>query len=57
MHISTNSYLSRTALFSSSVLANENVKPERQKELEVGTDLSFVDNRISLQFNYYNKKS
>jgi TonB-linked SusC/RagA family outer membrane protein len=53
---STNSYLSRTALFSSSVLANENVKPERQKELEIGTDLAFIDNRLSLQFNYYIKK-
>ena len=53
---STNSYLSRTALFSSSVLANENVKPERQKELEIGTDLSFLNSRINLQFNYYNKK-
>lgn len=53
---STNSYLSRTALFSSSVLANENVKPERQKELEIGTDLSFLNNRINLQLNIYTKK-
>jgi TonB-linked SusC/RagA family outer membrane protein len=53
---STNSYLSRTALFSSSIRANENVKPERQKELEIGTDLAFADNRINFQFNYYIKK-
>jgi len=43
-------------LFSSATLANENVKPERQRELELGTDLSFFKNRLGLQFNWYNKK-
>jgi len=42
-------------LISSSQLANENVKPERQRELEIGTDLSFLNNRISLVFNWYKK--
>lgn len=53
---SSNAYLGKTALTSSSVLANENVKPERQTELEFGTDLGFFNNRISIQFNYYIKK-
>lgn len=53
---SSNSFLSRTSLNSSSVRANENVKPERQKELEIGTDMSFFNDRIGLQFNWYNKK-
>lgn len=53
---SSNSYLSRTALTGSTRLANENVKPERQKELEIGTDMAFFNNRISLQFNWYRKK-
>jgi hypothetical protein len=48
---SANSFLGRTALLSSSSLANENVKPERQKEFEIGTDLSFLNNRIGVQFN------
>lgn len=52
----SSSYLSRTALNSSSTLANENVKPERQKEFEVGTDMSFYKDRITLQFNWYNKR-
>lgn len=52
---STNAYLGRTALYSSSRLANENVKPERQKELEIGTDLSFFGQRLGLQFNWYRK--
>jgi len=53
---STNSFLSRTSLFSSSVLANTNVKPERQKELEFGADLSFFGNRLGITVNVYNKK-
>lgn len=52
----SNSYLSRTALNSSSVLANTNVKPERQAELEIGTDMSFLNDRLGLTFNWYNKK-
>ena len=53
---SSNSFLSRTALNSSSILANEHVKPERQNELEIGTDMSFFKDRLGLQFNWYNKK-
>jgi TonB-linked SusC/RagA family outer membrane protein len=49
------SYLGRTPLSSRGVLANTQVKPERQKELELGTDLSFFTNRLNLQFNYYIK--
>jgi TonB-linked SusC/RagA family outer membrane protein len=52
----SSSYISRTALNSRSVLANENVKPERQQELEFGMDLSFLANRVGLTVNVYNKK-
>ncbi len=31
------------------------IDPERQKELEVGFDASFLDSRVSLEFSYYNK--
>jgi TonB-linked SusC/RagA family outer membrane protein len=53
---STNAYLGKTALTSSGQLANENVEPERQQELEFGTDLGFLNDRIGVQFNYYIKK-
>ena len=43
-------------MFSSATLANEDVKPERQEELEIGTDLAFFKNRLGLQFNWYNKR-
>lgn len=52
----SNPYLGRTALTSSSQRANENIGPERQKELEIGTDLAFLNSRIGLQFNWYHKK-
>lgn len=53
---STSSYLGRTSLLSSGTLANENVKPERQQELEFGVDLSFLANRVGVTLNIYNKK-
>jgi TonB-linked SusC/RagA family outer membrane protein len=53
---SSNSFISRIALNSSSVLANEHVKPERQDELEIGTDMSFFKDKLGLQFNWYKKK-
>lgn len=40
----------------SNTLANEAIKPERQKELEIGTDLSFLSNRLGIQFNWYRKR-
>lgn len=50
------SFIGRTSLTSSGTLANENVKPERQQELEFGTDLSFFNSRLGLTVNVYNKK-
>jgi len=52
----SNGYLGRTSFTSDTRLANENVKPERQTELELGTDLAFFNSRIGLSFNYYVKK-
>lgn len=46
---------SKTSLTSLATLANTGVKPERQKELEIGTDMSFFNNRLGLTFSYYNK--
>lgn len=49
-------YVGRSALTGSSILANPDVKPERQKEIEFGADLGFLKNRISLTVNVYNKE-
>ncbi|MEJ7740847.1 MAG: SusC/RagA family TonB-linked outer membrane protein [Chitinophagaceae bacterium] len=48
--------IGRTSLTSPGQLANENVKPETQKELEVGADLSFFTDRLRLTVNWYSKK-
>ncbi len=50
------SYLNKISLISSSVLANQTVVPEVQQEFEVGTDMSFFKNRLGLTFSWYNKK-
>lgn len=35
---------------------NPDLKPERMEEFEIGTDLSFLDNRIGVELTYYNSK-
>jgi len=42
-------------LITSGQRGNGDVGPERQKELEVGTDLAFLDNMVSVELTYYNK--
>ncbi|WP_062054704.1 SusC/RagA family TonB-linked outer membrane protein [Aquimarina longa] len=37
-------------------LGDPSISPERQKELEVGLDVGLLNNRIGLEFSYYNKK-
>ena len=34
-----------------------NLKPQRQKSWEVGTELGFLDGRLSLDFTYYNQRT
>ncbi len=53
---SSSSFIGRTALNSSTTLANTNVRPERQSELEFGIDLAFLKNRLGVTLNVYNKK-
>lgn len=52
---SSNPFISRTALASSSTLANTFVKPEKQKETELGFDLGLLNSRINIQANIYKK--
>ncbi|HEX7123567.1 MAG TPA: SusC/RagA family TonB-linked outer membrane protein, partial [Gemmatimonadaceae bacterium] len=50
-------YGGRGGLYSSAVLAQPDIAPERTKEFEAGFDLAVLDNRIDLGFTYYNAKS
>ncbi|MDQ7064733.1 MAG: SusC/RagA family TonB-linked outer membrane protein [candidate division KSB1 bacterium] len=43
--------------YTSGNLGNDNVKPERTKEFEIGTFLGFYNNRIGLDITYYYDKS
>ena len=42
---------------SEGTLGNQNIEPERITEYEVGTDLAFLDNRLSLGVTYYRQKT
>lgn len=53
---SPSAYVGKSALNGSTILANPNIKPERQKELEFGTDMAFFNNRINFTLNVYNKR-
>jgi TonB-linked SusC/RagA family outer membrane protein len=39
----------------SNLIGNENLKPELTSEIEAGTDLRFFNNRIGIDFSYYDK--
>jgi TonB-linked SusC/RagA family outer membrane protein len=46
-------FLGNSAINAGNTLANRDVKPERQREIEFGTDLSFLQNRLNLTFTWY----
>ncbi|PXX28219.1 SusC/RagA family TonB-linked outer membrane protein [Arenibacter sp. ARW7G5Y1] len=44
------------SLIPSTAQGNENLKPERQDEIELGFDAGFLSNRLGLEFSYYHQK-
>jgi TonB-linked SusC/RagA family outer membrane protein len=50
-------YLGQASLGSGTTAYNPDLKPEFTKETELGTELSFFQQRINLDFTYYNKNS
>lgn len=53
---SAGSFVGTNYVNANATLANEDVKPERQKEIEIGADISLLKNRLSFSFNYYNQQ-
>lgn len=49
----SNNLAGELSINAGNTLANPDVKPERQTELEIGADLSFLKDRIGLSFTYY----
>jgi len=47
-------YLSQPTFSASNVIANNNLNPEQTTSIEFGADLRFFDDRLSLDFSYYN---
>ncbi|TRX50932.1 SusC/RagA family TonB-linked outer membrane protein [Fulvivirga sp. M361] len=45
-----------SGLLPSTQRGNLDVRPERQKELEFGVDLAFLNNKVGVEFTYYDKK-
>ena len=41
----------------SNIIGNPNLKPERTKAWEIGTDLRFFNDRLNLDLSYYNSRS
>lgn len=46
----------RPGLVNSTLLGNTNLKPERMREVEVGADFGMFDDRVSVEFSYYDKR-
>ncbi len=49
-------FVGAASFTSPTTYTNPNVKPERQKELEMGTDLAFLNSRVNLSVNVYRKR-
>ncbi len=49
-------YNGHTGFIPSSRAGNQSLVPERQKETEVGFDAGFLNNRLGVEFTYYNSK-
>jgi hypothetical protein len=45
------------SIYRSSTKGNPNIKPERKTEIEMGADLKFLKNKVSLGFTYYQNKT
>ncbi|ADY53679.1 TonB-dependent receptor plug [Pseudopedobacter saltans DSM 12145] len=46
-----------TAFTTPRIFPNNTLKPQRQNSLEFGVDLRFLNNRIGLDFSYYNNRT
>ncbi len=49
-------FLGSSVLQQNSRLGNEGLRPERTKEFEIGTDLSFWESRVNLLYSFYSQR-
>jgi TonB-linked SusC/RagA family outer membrane protein len=50
------SYSGMTGIVNSTYLGNDDLAPERMRELELGFDLEILGGKIGVEFTYFNKK-
>ena len=48
-------YDGKAAILPSALLGSPNIRPERQREVEVGIDATFLGDRIGIELTYYDK--
>jgi TonB-dependent starch-binding outer membrane protein SusC len=48
-------YEGRPALIPSTIRGTADIRPERQREIELGVDMSLLANRAAIEFTYYNQ--
>ncbi|MGH7548047.1 MAG: SusC/RagA family TonB-linked outer membrane protein [Gemmatimonadales bacterium] len=51
------SHSGKPGLVASTIAGNDQLKPERQREIEGGLDLGLLDNRALLELTYYHKRT
>jgi TonB-dependent starch-binding outer membrane protein SusC len=51
------SFAGRPGLVASTTIGNPGLKPERQREWEIGADLAALEDRAQLEFTYYDKRT
>ena len=51
----SNSYNNQIGFYPVSLKGNPDVAPERQTELEIGFDMALLNNRVGIEFTYYNQ--
>lgn len=49
-------FLDRSAFTPSTTITNPNIQPERMRELEIGSDIGFLKDRVSLGFTWYSQE-
>lgn len=52
----TTTYDGKTGLVNSTLLGNDDLKPERMREWELGADFEILNGRVGLEFTYWNKR-
>ena len=53
----TASYNGKMGFRHSTTLGNDHIKPERQREFEIGLDMAFLNSRVGLEATYYDQKN